>query len=154
VTQDSIGQLHAQPRIVGSEVGALVTQSHRSLVAPLGEYRADLIHYDTVPAGGMVTLNYRADARYCGGEGKMSKDYFTSIVPFDYKGHELSATLVTAGPALSNAKVPAVQRPPRWHGYMDGKPLHQWDAKDGEGEEDVRVRLRTEAAAAIRSGWR
>lgn len=64
----------------------------------------------------------------------------------------LSAERLSAGAALSNdLDVPAVQRPDRWHGRMDGNPLAQWNSRDGETEDDVKARLRTEAQAAFKA---
>jgi hypothetical protein len=83
-------------------------------------------------------------------EESIVTEYFNTISPFEYKGRMLSAKRLASGPALSNdLNVPAVPRPDRWHGYIYGQPLHQWDAKDGENEDDVRARLRTEAEAEL-----
>jgi hypothetical protein len=45
---------HEVSRVAGSEVGERVMAAHKAFVAPLSDYRADLIHYDTAPAGGGV----------------------------------------------------------------------------------------------------
>jgi hypothetical protein len=52
---------HANPRVSGTEVGELVVRAESELVAPLSDYRAALIHYETVPAGGGVTTRLTCD---------------------------------------------------------------------------------------------
>lgn len=54
---------HKHPRIGGSELGVLIARTHKDFVAPLSDYRADLIHYETLPAGGGVSTNMQQNAR-------------------------------------------------------------------------------------------
>ena len=68
------------------------------------------------------------------------------IPPFAYKGHSLYATLIERGTAVLT-----IPTPPRWQGYLDNKPLRQWEPKLDESADDVKQRLREEAEAWIRS---
>jgi hypothetical protein len=64
----------------------------------------------------------------------------TFISPFEYKGHSLYA-----------ARVESQGITPRWRAYMDNELLHEWAVKSGESEDDVKMRLRTEAEAKMQS---
>jgi hypothetical protein len=88
-------------RIAGSTVGELIRESHDALVSPLSDYRADLIHYETVPVGGGVTTRL---AKNSGGTSDLSFDLKITVPkPFarrfvvpGYEADAAKATLVHA----------------------------------------------------------
>lgn len=88
---------HVNVRIAGSAVGELIRDSQVALVSPLSDYRADLIHYETVPAGGGVATRLE---RNSSGTSDLSFD-LTITVPkpfarrFVVPGYETDATKVT-----------------------------------------------------------
>lgn len=92
---------HVNVRIAGSAVGGLIRESQDSLVSPLSDYRADLIHYETVPAGGGVTTRLEKNS---GGTSDLSFDLMITVPkPFarrfvvpGYEADAAKATLVRA----------------------------------------------------------
>ena len=48
-------------RISSTGVGQAIRDAHRSLFSRLVEYRSELLHYLTLPAGGKVTTNFTRD---------------------------------------------------------------------------------------------
>jgi hypothetical protein len=92
---------HTNVRIAGSAVGALIRESQDALVSPLSDYRADLIHYETVPAGGRVTTRLENTS-----SGKLDLSFELKITvpkPFarrfvvpGYEADPAKATLVRA----------------------------------------------------------
>ncbi|HEY9428562.1 MAG TPA: hypothetical protein VIR34_15505 [Gemmatimonadaceae bacterium] len=88
---------HATVRIAGTAVGELIRDSQEAFVSPLSDYRADLIHYETVPASGGVTTRLE---RNTSGASDLSFDLNITVPKpfarrFAVPGYETDATKAT-----------------------------------------------------------
>jgi hypothetical protein len=49
---------NGKPRVFGHPIGTKVKDTENEFLRPLADYRAALIHYETIPAGGTVSTNF------------------------------------------------------------------------------------------------